>query len=246
MVQPIFITIDPERDTPTALAEYVPLFDAGIIGLTGTSEADRPGTAGDLPDLSSSGSREPLRPGWLYNGTYITPVPFRSRQAGFVESWPYGTPAEEILARFERKDLIVMTRLSGETALATGLDHRAHRHRLPCSSSARFWGRRLVCSAGFSAPSCSRLAITLGLGLWWRDRNVGPLWNSACAIGGGCHSTLASSAFMLGLIPERIQPCTADRSRPAPTTINWSLAFRSPLMALIAFAMIGAAVGTFH
>ena len=38
MVQPIFITIDPERDTPTALAEYVPLFDAGIIGLTGTPE----------------------------------------------------------------------------------------------------------------------------------------------------------------------------------------------------------------
>tara|TARA_R110002110_G_scaffold3665_2_gene18930 strand:- start:6884 stop:7297 length:414 start_codon:yes stop_codon:yes gene_type:complete len=35
-VQPLFISIDPERDTPAALAEFVPRFDAGIIGLTGT------------------------------------------------------------------------------------------------------------------------------------------------------------------------------------------------------------------
>lgn len=38
LVQPLFISIDPERDTPTALADYVPRFDAGIIGLTGTPE----------------------------------------------------------------------------------------------------------------------------------------------------------------------------------------------------------------
>jgi protein SCO1/2 len=37
-VQPLFVTIDPERDTPKVLAEYVALFDAGIVGLTGTPE----------------------------------------------------------------------------------------------------------------------------------------------------------------------------------------------------------------
>jgi protein SCO1/2 len=35
-VAPIFITVDPERDTVEQLASYVPLFDDRLIGLTGT------------------------------------------------------------------------------------------------------------------------------------------------------------------------------------------------------------------
>lgn len=37
-IVPIFITIDPERDTPAALGEYVKLFDDRLVGLTGTKE----------------------------------------------------------------------------------------------------------------------------------------------------------------------------------------------------------------
>ena len=37
-VVPIFITIDPERDTRAAIGEYVKLFDDRIIGLTGTKD----------------------------------------------------------------------------------------------------------------------------------------------------------------------------------------------------------------
>ena len=37
-VTPLMITIDPERDTPAKLAEYVPLFHQQLIGLTGTAE----------------------------------------------------------------------------------------------------------------------------------------------------------------------------------------------------------------
>ncbi len=33
---PIFVTIDPERDTPTVMGNYVKLFDPRLIGLTGT------------------------------------------------------------------------------------------------------------------------------------------------------------------------------------------------------------------
>lgn len=35
-VQPLFVTIDPERDTPAVLAEYVPLFHPRMVGLTGS------------------------------------------------------------------------------------------------------------------------------------------------------------------------------------------------------------------
>lgn len=35
-VVPVFITIDPERDTPRVLGSYVKLFDDRLVGLTGT------------------------------------------------------------------------------------------------------------------------------------------------------------------------------------------------------------------
>lgn len=37
-IQPIFVTIDPERDTPDAMAQYVAHFHPSLMGLTGTSE----------------------------------------------------------------------------------------------------------------------------------------------------------------------------------------------------------------
>jgi protein SCO1/2 len=38
-VQPLFITIDPERDTQAALAQYMPNFHPRFLGLTGSPEA---------------------------------------------------------------------------------------------------------------------------------------------------------------------------------------------------------------
>lgn len=37
-IVPVFITVDPERDTPAALAEYVKLFDERLVALTGSAE----------------------------------------------------------------------------------------------------------------------------------------------------------------------------------------------------------------
>ena len=40
-VQPLFITLDPERDSVAHLAEYVPLFHPRLIGLRGSAEETR-------------------------------------------------------------------------------------------------------------------------------------------------------------------------------------------------------------
>jgi len=40
-VQPLFITLDPGRDTAAHLADYVPLFHPRLIGLTGSAEQIR-------------------------------------------------------------------------------------------------------------------------------------------------------------------------------------------------------------
>ena len=64
-VQPLFITVDPERDTPSQLAGYVSQFHPRMAGLTGTPEqiaaAERAAkVAGSvrLPEDQSSGNSE--------------------------------------------------------------------------------------------------------------------------------------------------------------------------------------------
>lgn len=40
-VQPLFVTVDPDRDTPAVLAQYVASFDSRMIGLSGSPEQIR-------------------------------------------------------------------------------------------------------------------------------------------------------------------------------------------------------------
>jgi len=128
-----------------------------------------------------------------------------------------------------------MPRLSGETAL--GL---AWIIALTASLAVLFIGEVLgqtpCVLCWFQRAFMFPLAIIFGLGLWWRDRRVGR-YGVALALGGTAVA-LWHLGLYVGLIPERIQPCTA--TGPSCTDEN-QLVFGIPipLMALVAFVMIG-------
>lgn len=94
-IQPLFISIDPERDTPLQLGEFVPMFDSNIIGLTGTP--------GQIEQASKSFHvyyekvEEASAPNGYTMG-HSSQLLLFDPQGGFAASWTYGTPAEEILS----------------------------------------------------------------------------------------------------------------------------------------------------
>jgi protein SCO1/2 len=99
-VQPIFISIDPERDTPQALAEFVPRFSASIIGLTGTPE--QIAATGETFPIYYERIEEASAPDGYTMG-HTSHLFLFDPQGGFAHSWAYGTSAEEILADLKER-----------------------------------------------------------------------------------------------------------------------------------------------
>lgn len=99
-IQPLFITIDPERDTPMALAEFVPVFDAGIIGLTGTPEQIERTAQSFF--IYYERITEAASPGGYTMG-HSSQLFLFDRQGEYVGAWTYGTPAEEILSDLKER-----------------------------------------------------------------------------------------------------------------------------------------------
>nr|WP_240661637.1 SCO family protein [Nioella ostreopsis] len=93
-VQPLFISIDPERDTPEVLADFVPRFDAGIIGLTGTPA--QIALTSDTFHIFFERIEEASAPDGYTMG-HSSQLFLFNPDAGYTTSWQYGTPAEEIL-----------------------------------------------------------------------------------------------------------------------------------------------------
>jgi protein SCO1/2 len=99
-VQPLFITIDPERDTPMILADFVPGFEAGIVGLTGTpDQIDR--TANSF-HIFYEKIEEAAAPGGYTMG-HSSQLFLFDPEGSYLQAWSYGTPAEEILADLRRR-----------------------------------------------------------------------------------------------------------------------------------------------
>lgn len=99
-VQPLFISIDPARDTPKALAEFIPRFEAGIIGLTGTpKQIER--TAENFYIFYEKIEEAAAPSG--YTMGHSSQLFLFGPDAGYVMSWQYGTPIETILADLRQR-----------------------------------------------------------------------------------------------------------------------------------------------
>jgi protein SCO1/2 len=92
-VQPIFITVDPERDTPEVLRSYAAAFDPRLIALRG-SEAE---TRSVATAYKAYYERVPI-PGRPYLVNHTAFVYLLGRDGKFLAFFPPGTSAERMAA----------------------------------------------------------------------------------------------------------------------------------------------------
>ncbi|MCF6272428.1 MAG: SCO family protein [Rhodobacteraceae bacterium] len=93
-VQPIMVTIDPERDTPEVLAEYLGFFSPGLVGLTGTPE--QIATTSKTFNIFYAKMTEPDAPDG-YSMAHSSHVYLFNPEGEYIRIYKYGTPAEAIL-----------------------------------------------------------------------------------------------------------------------------------------------------
>lgn len=96
-VQPLFITVDPERDAPKALGNYVGFFNPRILGLTGSLELVT--RVAENFKVRFEKVREPgSSQYWLDHsaGMYLL-----GPDSGFIAKFPYAMPVAEISGRLK-------------------------------------------------------------------------------------------------------------------------------------------------
>ena len=97
-VVPIFVTIDPERDTPAAIKDYVAAFHPRLVGLTGTPQqvADAARRYGIYYGKEAPG------PGGGYNVNHSRLAELIGPEGQPIALLPYDKGAEAVAAELER------------------------------------------------------------------------------------------------------------------------------------------------
>lgn len=91
-VQGVFVTVDPERDTPQVLNNYVRYFHAGLLGLTGSAaEIER------VAQQYHVKYRRHERDGGDYAMDHSAQLYVIDREGELSSAIPYGLPAEHVL-----------------------------------------------------------------------------------------------------------------------------------------------------
>jgi protein SCO1/2 len=101
-VQPLFITVDPERDTAAHLAEYVPMFHPRLIGLTGDAAAIR--KAADAYKVYYA--KVPNEAGTDYTVDHSAFVYLMDADGKYLGFLPPGTTPERIAEAIRQRGLL--------------------------------------------------------------------------------------------------------------------------------------------
>ena len=96
-VVPLFISIDPRRDTPEQLKMYVAYFDPRLIGLTGTTEQVAAVAQAHRIYFTALSHKGSDAEDYLIDHTAI--IYLMGRKGEFRAHFPYETPAAVIAAR---------------------------------------------------------------------------------------------------------------------------------------------------
>jgi protein SCO1/2 len=91
VVQPVFITVDPERDTPEHLAEYMPYFHPRFVGLTGDADAIKRAAR----EYKVYYAKAPTADGYTVDHSAF--IYLMDRGGKYLGFFPPGTPAERMV-----------------------------------------------------------------------------------------------------------------------------------------------------
>ena len=100
LVQPLFISVDPERDRQSGLAEYTEAFHPSILGLAGTEEGTRAAAESfkifyERQDAEAAGGG--------YSVAHSSALYLIGPDGDWIKQYSYGTPASEILADLQTR-----------------------------------------------------------------------------------------------------------------------------------------------
>jgi protein SCO1/2 len=97
-VVPVFLSVDPERDSPAVLKEYVAAFHPRLVGLTGTQKQ----VAEAIKRYGAYGAKEPAESGDGYNVNHSRLAELIGPDGEPIALLPYDKGAEAVAAELER------------------------------------------------------------------------------------------------------------------------------------------------
>jgi protein SCO1/2 len=98
-IVPVFISIDPERDTPEAVGNYVKSFGPNFVGLTGSPEAVA--AAAKSYRVAYTKVENKASPS-DYSVDHSALVYFMDPNGRYLAHFPYGTGAQEMAEKLSR------------------------------------------------------------------------------------------------------------------------------------------------